>query len=136
MQSPIKRKDSTRIPEIDELLHLMTLESPRQVPPDKLYSNFKLIDFSHLIAFLDHLGIEYDKNYLLDSSTTTYDYLPWSIEMMNKVVELFYNNEFTQQTKKLLINIYEYLAEDDSSKIIGSNKQYDIGFVFGSASLL
>jgi len=132
----IKRKDSTLIPEIDELMHLISLESQRQVPSDKLYSNLELIDFGYLIDFINVLGIEYEKNILNGSASEVGDYLSWSISMMNQIVEKLFNHGSKEDILPYLDSIYRYLSEDDSSVLDTSDTVYDIGFVFGSSSNL
>jgi hypothetical protein len=133
----IKRNNPTLIPELEELNHILSLESQRRVPKEKLYSNLGLVDFRALFRLFDSLNIEYNSNDFIDFHTDLTYYLSYSANLISQIVfriQNLYRGEFGLEILRPdLDSIYNYLSQDDADLISKNNEKYDYGFVFGSS---
>jgi hypothetical protein len=131
------RTSTSQLPQIEELLTIISQESKRRVPPEKVFLNLNLLDFKPLFELMDYVGIEYDKALFTDSA---YEFLVGYKELeniKNKLVETL--SSLPALASELLLKleaIYSYLQEDDSAVIEQSSSSFELGFVFGSTTTI
>jgi hypothetical protein len=132
------RTDYTELPQIDELLTIISNESTRQVPQSKIESNFNLVDYKPLLDLIEFLNLKYNPEIF---SNRNYPFLIGYKEheiikenLVNAVFEYLQdtsNNHYNvSQLQELLSKIYSYLTEEDDIK----SQEFELGFVFGSAA--
>jgi uncharacterized SAM-binding protein YcdF (DUF218 family) len=134
------RNNNNNLPEISELMEIMSEESKRTTHHSKIPTNLGLIDFLPLTRLLDFLEIHYDQkifeyqNYGLLNRYKNLQLL--KSEIVTRIQE--YN--FEKQNKSILPHlqsVYEYLSQDDIHLIDQDKKSiFEIGFVFGSSTTM
>jgi len=130
----IKRNSPTQIPDLNELKHILALESQRRVPVEKMDSNQSLADFTVLFQLLEILDIYYELDDFINSDTDLDYYLPYSTnlitEIVLKIIRFAENNTLSDELKLRLSYIYSYLSEDDSKVIFESQEKYDLACTY------
>ncbi len=130
------RTNFTQLPQIQELLTIVSNESSRKVEAGKVFSNLNLLDFKPLIELLEYLKINYRPSLFLNPH---YDFLVGHKELdlvknnlVDELSKLSYQNLIDSKMIELLDSVYDYLATQDEV----FEKEYDIGFVFGSSTTM
>lgn len=130
------RTKYTQSPQLEELLAIISKESKRVVPKNKLYSNFQLLEYKPLFNILDNLALDYnqdlfgDENYLFLKGYKELEDL--KIQLVDKLSVFIDNVLELKKLKPYLDKIYDYLCEEDRIE----KRKYEMGFVFGSSTTI